>query len=243
MLNLIKQFIDDLLAKDNLHTYDEFQKEIYDQAAERLFRNKNTPLHVKKLARAKLPRLLDISSNAPEHLIFETIKQKITNQKIPDNEGIEKLISETIAHYIAIDKLIKNDVPNLDKPNQEDLKEILEYEQLYDLKIDIMIEKEIENILQKTNEIITNIINTNQNSGKEEPIIPQELLDLLNNVRNNITKENKEKWVMLEIIMEKISHLQKLRNIKQIRKHPGRPKKVEKNNTESNQSKLEEYFN
>ena len=77
----IKQFIDDLLTKDNLHTYEEFQKEIYDQAAERLFRNKNLPPDIKKLARAKLPRLLDISSNAPEHLIFETIKQKVLNQK------------------------------------------------------------------------------------------------------------------------------------------------------------------
>ena len=72
----IKQFIDDLLTKDNLHTYEEFQKEIYDQAAERLFRNKNLSPDIKKLTRAKLPRLLDISSNAPEHLIFETIKKK-----------------------------------------------------------------------------------------------------------------------------------------------------------------------
>ena len=37
----IKQFIDDLLTKNNLHTYGEFQKEIYDQSIERLFRNKN----------------------------------------------------------------------------------------------------------------------------------------------------------------------------------------------------------
>lgn len=80
------------------------------------------------MTRAKLPRLLDISLIAPEHLIFETIKQKIINQKNPDKEKIEKLISEIISHYIAIDKLIKNEAPNLDKPNQEDLKEILEYE-------------------------------------------------------------------------------------------------------------------
>ena len=74
------------------YTYNEFRKEICDKSAERLFRNKNIHLDVKKLVRVRLPRLLDISSNAPEHLIFETIKQKITNQKIPDNEGIEKLI-------------------------------------------------------------------------------------------------------------------------------------------------------
>ena len=48
---------------------------------------------------------------------------------------------------------------------------------------------------------------------------------------------------MLEIIMEKISHLQKLNNIKQIRKQPGRPKKEPNNNEEKNQPKLEEYFN
>ena len=60
--------------------------------AERLFRNKNISIDIKKLTRAKLPRLLDISSNAPEHLIIETIKQKVMNQSSPDKEGIEKLI-------------------------------------------------------------------------------------------------------------------------------------------------------
>ena len=191
------------------------------------------------MTRAKLPRLLDISSNAPEHLIFETIKQKILNQKNPDKEEIEQLISETIAQHIAIYKLIKNEAPNLDKPNQEDLKEILEY----GLKIDLMLEKEIEYIHKKTHELITNIIIINQTNRNEEPIIPQELSDLLYNVRNNIIKENKDKWIMLEIILEKISHLQKLNNIKQIRKQPGRPKKEPNNNEEKNQHKLEEYFN
>ena len=35
--------------------------------------------------------------------------------------------------------------------------------------------------------------------------MPQELSDIPNNVRNNIIKESKNKWIMLEIIMEKIS--------------------------------------
>ena len=43
-------------------------------------------------------------------------------QNSPNKEGIEKLISETIAHYTSIDKLIKNEAQILDKPNQEDLK-------------------------------------------------------------------------------------------------------------------------
>ena len=38
-------------------------------------------------------------------------------------------------------------------------------------------------------------------------------------------KENKDKRIMLEIIIEKISYLQKLNNIKQIRKQPGRDQK------------------
>lgn len=59
--------------------------------------------------------------------------------------------------------------------------------------------------------------------------MPQELSDILYNVRNNIIKESKDKWIMLEIIMEKISHLQKLNNIKQIRKQPERPKKEPNN--------------
>ena len=43
-----------------------------------------------------------------------------------------------------------------------------------------MIDKEINYNHKKTHEIIAEIININKNSGKEEPIISQELLDLLN---------------------------------------------------------------
>ena len=53
-----------------------------------------------------------------------------------------------------------------------------------------MLEKEIEYIHQKTHELITNIININQTNLNEEPIIPQELSDLLNNVRNNKRKQS-----------------------------------------------------
>ena len=177
-------------------------KKKYSTKRQKEFRNKNIPIDIKKLARAKLPRLIDISSNALEHLIIETIKQKVMIQNSPNKEGIEKLISEIIALYTAI------------------YKRNLEYEQLYDLKIDIIIDKEIDYIHKTTHEIIAEIININKNSGKEEPIIPQELSDLLNNIRNNIIKENKDKWIMIEIVMEKISHLQKLNYTKHVIKHP-----------------------
>ena len=68
--------------------------------------------------------------------------------------------------------------------------------------------------------------------------MPQELSDILYNVRNNIIKESKAKWIMLEIITEKIIHLQKLNNIKQIRKQPERPKKEPNNKEKKNQPKL-----
>ena len=239
----IKEYIEDLLSKDIMHSLEEFQQEIYDQAAIRLFRNKNLPPNVIKLTRAKLPRLLDIISNAPEHLIFETLKQKALNQKHPDKEGIEKIISEPIKDYIAVYKFLKYETPKLDKPDQENLKEILEYEQIYDLKIDIILDKEIKDIQQRAENLITKAIEVNKNSLQKDPIIPQELNQLLNDVRINITKENKDKWMMLEIILEKINHIHKLSAVKPKKKQPGRPKIKLNHIIEKSQTKIDNFFN
>ena len=46
-------------------------------------------------------------------------------------------------------------------------------------------------------------IKINHQKSKEEPIITQKLSVLLNNNKNNIIKEYKDKMRMLEIIMQK----------------------------------------
>ena len=77
----IKEFINDLLTSNTLHTLEEFEKHIYDEAATRLFRDKILPEKIKNLAKMKLPMLIELSSNNFEHLIKDTISQKISKRK------------------------------------------------------------------------------------------------------------------------------------------------------------------
>ena len=136
----IKEYIDELLTNNNLKTTDEFEEEIYNQAAIRLYRNKVVPSKAKNLLKANIPRLLELTSNVPEYLIEEVIK-KIIDKKDSEEENIEKMIYEQILGYISIKKALNFKTPNIEKPNQENLKDILEHQQLYDLKIDILIGK------------------------------------------------------------------------------------------------------
>ena len=59
----IKEFINDLLTSNTLHTLEEFEKHIYDEAATRLFRDKILPEKIKNLAKMKLPMLIELLSN------------------------------------------------------------------------------------------------------------------------------------------------------------------------------------
>ena len=79
----IKEYIIDVLSKGILHSLDEFQKEIFNWVAIRLFRKKELQKQIKILIRAKLPRLLEIISNESGHLIIETLKQKVIKEKNP----------------------------------------------------------------------------------------------------------------------------------------------------------------
>ena len=65
----MKEMIDDFISKNILHSQEEFNKAIYTEAAIRLFKNGNPPENVTKLAKLKLPRLIELLSNAPHHII------------------------------------------------------------------------------------------------------------------------------------------------------------------------------
>ena len=49
----IKEFINDLITSNTLHTFEEFEKYIYDEAATRLFRDTIIPEKIKNLAKMK----------------------------------------------------------------------------------------------------------------------------------------------------------------------------------------------
>ena len=241
----IKIYIDDLLSKNTLHTLEEFEEEIYIQAAARLFRNKNIPKNIKKLTTANLPRILEILSNAPEHLIEETIKQKVLNQNTPDEEGINKLIYQYIMQYLLTYIIISKNyqIPKIDKPNPEDLKQILEYEQIYDLKMEIILDKELENTEIQTKEIIKEVIESNKQQHNEIPIIPQKLQSIIEQVKAILPSKDKQYWIMLEILTEKSINRHTLNLYKKDKKKPGRPKQEKNKINDSKQQILDIYIN
>ena len=61
----MKEIIDDFISKNTLHSQEEFNKAIYTEAAIRLFKKGNPPENDTKLAKLKLPRLIELLSNTP----------------------------------------------------------------------------------------------------------------------------------------------------------------------------------
>ena len=91
----IKEYINDLLSSNKLHTLEEFEHYIYDEAAARLFRDKIIPNKIKNLAKMKLPMIIELASNNYEHLIKDTISQKISRKAFTIEE-IKKLLFKPI---------------------------------------------------------------------------------------------------------------------------------------------------
>ena len=200
----IKEFINDLLTSNTLHTLEEFEKHIYDEAATRLFRDKILPEKIKNLAKMKLPMLIELSSNNFEHLIKDTISQKISKNASTLDE-IKRLLFKPIMKYIGVFNSGNVETPNIQKPNNENINELLEYQQLYDLNIDIAFEKIKDESKKTTESIIEEIITLNKNGDKSNPIIPNQLQTYMTNVRANIPTLSKERAYMCEAILEKIS--------------------------------------
>ena len=95
----IKELIEDFLSNNKFHTLEEYEKIIYNESAKRLFRNQIIPQVAINLAKAKLPRILKISSNAPTYFIEGIIKSNILNKKEPDTQEIKKPRPSNIAIY------------------------------------------------------------------------------------------------------------------------------------------------
>ena len=79
----MKEMIDDFISKNILHSQEEFNKAIYTEAAIRLFKNGNPPENVTKLAKLKLPRLIELLSNAPHHIIEQMVRSNTKGSPHP----------------------------------------------------------------------------------------------------------------------------------------------------------------
>ena len=133
----------------------------------------------------KLPMIIELASNNYEHLIKDTISQKISRKAFTIEE-IKKLLFKPIMKYIGVFKSGDIETPNIQKPNEENIKELLEFQQLYDLNIDIIFEKIKDESIKITDELIEEIIISNKNTDKDNIIIPTKLQTYINKVRKRL---------------------------------------------------------
>lgn len=238
----IKELIEDCINNNKIHTIKEFENEVYKEAAVRLFRNNRVPENIYKLSKLKLPRLIELLSNAPIHIIEQLIE---SNNKKNINENEIKYGKEKIISYIIVEKIIDIKEFDLEKPNKEDLNEVLEYQQMFDLKIEIMVEKLMHETKIKADNYIDNILEINKNKKENEEIKwPEGIKKTIKYVKDNIGNKSKEKWEILEASIEKAINLLK-RNIiaDKNKKKVGRPKQYKKNDNNYSALFMENFLN
>ena len=68
-----------------------------------MFRNSDIPNNIVRLAKLKLPRIIEIISNAPKHIIDQMIENY--NKKKSENE-ITKYGEEKISQYYLLNEII-----------------------------------------------------------------------------------------------------------------------------------------
>ena len=89
---------------------EEWDKLILEDAANRLFKNCNIPDKIINIAKEKVPRLIELLSNAPIHIITQQISNFLLKKQ--QNNECENCIKKHILNYIIIEKTI--DVPEID---------------------------------------------------------------------------------------------------------------------------------
>ena len=57
-----------------------------------------------------MPRLLELTSNVPQHLIEEVIRQKIIDSENIEEETLWKMIHEQILGYIIINQTLESEI-------------------------------------------------------------------------------------------------------------------------------------
>jgi len=106
----IKKMIDDLLTKNIFHTYEDYEQCIYNEVSKRLYKNKNIPISITRMAKLNLPNLIEICSNNNEHIITESIKNLLNSKK--DKPSFIKTIRKPILKYYSLYYAAFEQAPN-----------------------------------------------------------------------------------------------------------------------------------
>ena len=81
----ILNLIDNVLKNSLIAPLEEWDKQIISDASTRLFKNCNIPEKVINISKEKLPRLLELISNAPIHIITQQVSNFLLKSKRTTN--------------------------------------------------------------------------------------------------------------------------------------------------------------
>ena len=236
----ILNLIDNVIKDSNMPPLEEWDKLILEDAANRLFKNCNIPDKIINIAKEKVPRLIELLSNAPIHIITQQISNFLLKKQ--QNNECENCIKKHILNYIIIEKTI--DVPEIDlqKPQTNYIKKLIEYQNIYQFYIQkITISKYDEAYKEAVN--ITNALLQDKYIDKKNIIINKEYLNRINQIRERITYGSKEYLIQWEEILEFTNFKFTNSNYKEeLKRKPGRPKNKEDKKDRRNQMSIENFF-
>ena len=222
--NILK-LIDEFLTNGNLKDIEIFDKIIYEEAAKRLYRNEEIPIEVKRLTKCKLPRIIELISNAPKHIIEQMID---SHNKLEEKKPIIEYGKQKIIEYLLTKELLDIQPFNLIKPNIEDLKELIEYQQIFEMKTEIIVLDKYDTIIKKGENEVKALFLLNEKKT-ENYEYPNELAKAIQLVRERIPKLNKEQWIIIETAIEILLNIYNKKDIEnKIKRKVGRPKKKQK---------------
>ena len=108
------------------------------KAIKRLFKNNIIPQINDKIKDLKLPKIINLMSNAPKYILEGIIKNN-TNRL--NNEDVKKLINNQLLPYIINKNTEEAEIEKIQTQNKEDADEIIEYQTIYSISISNMANK------------------------------------------------------------------------------------------------------
>ena len=237
----ILNLIDKVIKDSTMPPLEEWDKLILEDAANRLFKNCIIPEKIINISKQKVPRLIELLSNAPIHIITQEVSNFLLKKQ--QNNECEKCIKKHILNYIIMEKTI--DIPEIDlpKPLTNNIKELIEYQNIYQFHIQkITISKYDEAYKEAVK--MTNAMLQDKYTDKKNITIKAEHLNRINQIREKITYGSKDYLIQWEEIFGFTNFKFINSNYKEeMKRKPGRPKNKEnKNKDRGNQMSIENFF-
>ena len=233
----LKATIDGIISGKSLNL-EELDDIVREEAAGRMFRNRDAPLSIKKLIKLKLPNIITLLSNVPTHILEQIAKQIQQDKEGNNNNSLKHMLRKNITTIHLIAKLDLEKIPIYLK-DYETPEEIIQSRHLFELKCEINLETMYTEHLDEIEQDIDNIIELNKRKSNSCPIIPNKTKIELEQARNNVLKADMEQWDTIETMIEIIEQNQadQTNQMSKVKKKHKNPNQLSQQNT------IESYIN